>query len=146
MDNAFREPQTIVLLGGTSEIGQAIVGWQPAAGMPGTWKAPAANLHSRQLFVNGTRAVRATGPLPVTLTFGGVYTTPVLTVGTPRVNFKYAQGDSAPEAQTVQVTAKNATANFTVSTSSSWLTSTPTSGSTIRSRRSSRSRATAMWC
>jgi len=47
--------------------GQPIGGWQPAPGMTGVWTAPAGAARSRQLFVNGARAVRATGPSPVTL-------------------------------------------------------------------------------
>ncbi|MGW5691804.1 fibronectin type III domain-containing protein [Streptomyces asiaticus] len=50
--------------------GRAVRGWRPVKGGAGLWSAPApAGLdNTRQLYVNGVRAQRARGPIPVTLT------------------------------------------------------------------------------
>jgi hypothetical protein len=50
--------------------GDRVVGWRPVPGRPGLWQAPApAGLaDTRQLYVNGVRAQRAAGTVPVTLT------------------------------------------------------------------------------
>ncbi|HJP73009.1 MAG TPA: right-handed parallel beta-helix repeat-containing protein [Pseudonocardiaceae bacterium] len=49
--------------------GQQITGWHLSDPTKNIWSAPApANLHTRQLYVNGVRAQRAGGPLPVALT------------------------------------------------------------------------------
>jgi hypothetical protein len=49
--------------------GRRLTGWQPVAGRPGMWSAPApAGADSRQLYVDGVREQRARGPVPVTLT------------------------------------------------------------------------------
>ncbi|GDY53422.1 hypothetical protein SVIO_040450 [Streptomyces violaceusniger] len=50
--------------------GRAVRGWRPVKGGAGLWSAPApAGLDdTRQLYVNGVRAQRARGPIPVTLT------------------------------------------------------------------------------
>jgi hypothetical protein len=49
--------------------GQRITGWQLSDPARGIWSAPVpAGLDTRQLYVNGVRAQRAAGPLPVKLT------------------------------------------------------------------------------
>ncbi|HEY4571144.1 MAG TPA: right-handed parallel beta-helix repeat-containing protein, partial [Kribbella sp.] len=47
-----------------------VTGWLPVRGRPGLWSAPAPRGldNTRQLYVNGVRAQRARGPVPVTLT------------------------------------------------------------------------------
>ena len=46
--------------------GEQITGWRLADASKGIWSAPApAGLQTRQLYVNGIRAQRAAGPLPV---------------------------------------------------------------------------------
>lgn len=56
---------------GTTQLngGEQVTGWQPVAGRPGLFAAPApAGLdNTRQLYVNGVREQRARGALPVTL-------------------------------------------------------------------------------
>lgn len=48
--------------------GERITGWQPSDVDKNIWSAPApAGLRTRQLYVDGVRAQRAAGPLPVTL-------------------------------------------------------------------------------
>jgi hypothetical protein len=48
--------------------GEQITGWQLSDPTKGIWSAPApTGLQTRQLYVNGLRAQRAAGPLPVTL-------------------------------------------------------------------------------
>jgi hypothetical protein len=44
--------------------GRSITGWQPVPGASGLWSASAGAVRSRQLFVNGHRATRGTGPAP----------------------------------------------------------------------------------
>ncbi len=52
------------IISGGSQIG----GWQREPGSSGIWSAPVpASLRTRQLYVDGTRAREAEGPLPVTL-------------------------------------------------------------------------------
>src|SRR5439155_22871014 len=47
--------------------GIPITGWHKGSG--NLWSAPApAGLRTRQLYINGVRAIRASGPLPVTVT------------------------------------------------------------------------------
>ena len=63
----------VIWQGGTGTVlsgGRAVRGWRPVRGGSGLWSAPApAGLRdTRQLYVNGVRAQRARGPLPVTLT------------------------------------------------------------------------------
>jgi uncharacterized protein (TIGR03437 family) len=79
-----------------------------------------------------TTSTGASFAIPVTLntTGTGGAVSPVLSLGTTSVNLTYRQGDPAPTGQTVQVTATNGNANFTVTTDSNWITVTPTSGST----------------
>jgi len=50
--------------------GRQVTGWRPVHGKPGLWSAPAPRGldNTRQLYVNGVRAQRARGPMPVTLT------------------------------------------------------------------------------
>ncbi|GIH15407.1 hypothetical protein Raf01_35790 [Rugosimonospora africana] len=50
--------------------GLRVTGWQPVAGRPGLWSAPAPRGldNTRQLYVDGTREQRARGTVPVTLT------------------------------------------------------------------------------
>lgn len=50
--------------------GRQVTGWQPVAGSPGVWSAPAPTglSNTRQLYVDGVRAQRARGAVPVTLT------------------------------------------------------------------------------
>ena len=57
------EPGTTPVLSG----GRQITGWHLADPAKNIWSAPA-NLQTRQLYVNGVRADRASGPLPVKLT------------------------------------------------------------------------------
>ena len=50
--------------------GRQVTGWSPVAGSPGEWSAPAPEglTDTRQLYVDGVRAQRARGQVPVTLT------------------------------------------------------------------------------
>jgi NPCBM-associated, NEW3 domain of alpha-galactosidase/Fibronectin type III domain/Right handed beta helix region len=50
--------------------GRPVTRWTPVAGKAGMWSAPAPRDlgNTRQLYVNGVRAQRARGPVPVTLT------------------------------------------------------------------------------
>lgn len=62
----------IIWQGTGSELngGERVTGWRPVGGRPGLFSAPApAGLdNTRQLYVDGVRAQRARGPLPVKLT------------------------------------------------------------------------------
>ncbi|MCX4420660.1 fibronectin type III domain-containing protein [Streptomyces mirabilis] len=50
--------------------GRQVQGWRPVTGRPGLWSAPAPQglTDTRQLYVDGVRAQRARGTVPVTLT------------------------------------------------------------------------------
>ncbi|MDT0468703.1 fibronectin type III domain-containing protein [Streptomyces gibsoniae] len=50
--------------------GRRVTGWRPVRGRPGLWSAPAPRglTDTRQLYVDGVRAQRARGAVPVTLT------------------------------------------------------------------------------
>lgn len=50
--------------------GRKVAGWRPVDGRPGLWSAPAPRglTDTRQLYVDGVRAQRARGAVPVTLT------------------------------------------------------------------------------
>ncbi|KUN43618.1 fibronectin type III domain-containing protein [Streptomyces olivochromogenes] len=50
--------------------GRQVQGWRPVTGSPGLWSAPAPQglTDTRQLYVDGVRAQRARGAVPVTLT------------------------------------------------------------------------------
>ncbi|MFC9630608.1 fibronectin type III domain-containing protein [Streptomyces mirabilis] len=50
--------------------GRQVQGWRPVTGRPGLWSAPAPQglTDTRQLYVDGVRAQRARGAVPVTLT------------------------------------------------------------------------------
>ncbi len=85
--------------------GQAITGWSQVSGTS-IWQATVGtSLQTRQLYVNGVRATRATGALPVTLTRTGTtgYTASAATLaswGNPAaLEFVYTAGAGTPNAQ-----------------------------------------------
>ena len=55
-------------------------------------------------------------------------TLPLLSASTNSLTFNYRQGDPAPGAQAVQLNSSGGNVSFTVSTSASWITASPTSG------------------
>src|SRR5690242_1382196 len=64
----------VVWQGGRDTVisgGRRVVGWHPVPGRPGLWAAPAPHGldDTRQLYVDGVRAQRARGAVPVALTF-----------------------------------------------------------------------------
>jgi hypothetical protein len=87
-------PGATVLSGATK-----LTGWRPTAAGSPVWSAPApADLPTRQLYVNGVRAQRASGPLPVTLTSTATgYTASAPTMASWRnpadIEFVYPGGD-----------------------------------------------------
>jgi hypothetical protein len=81
--------------------GRQVIGWHPVPGRPGLWAAPApAGLdNTRQLYVNGVRAQRARGVVPVTLTATGTgYTASADTLAHWRnpddIEFVYPAGEA----------------------------------------------------
>jgi trimeric autotransporter adhesin len=81
---------------------------------------------------NGSVSVTPTGgsaaSVPVTLTVTG---TTALSANPNAVNFTYAQGSSAPGAQSIQVSsAGNGSVAFTATSNAAWLTVLPASGAT----------------
>ncbi|MFD9563895.1 fibronectin type III domain-containing protein [Streptomyces sp. NPDC059994] len=81
--------------------GRKVEGWQPVAGRPGLWSAPAPQglTDTRQLYVDGVRAQRARGEVPVGLTVTATgYTATADTLARWRhpsdAEFVYTSGES----------------------------------------------------
>jgi Viral BACON domain len=71
-----------------------------------------------------------TGTLQRAITVSAPVTAPTILVSPASLTYNYQSGGTAPAAQNVAVSSSGSAFNYTVSTSATWLTASPTSGST----------------
>src|SRR6266478_3195180 len=74
-----------------------------------------------------------TGTVQQAITVTAAATKPTLTASPASLSFSYPSGGTAPAAQSVSVSSSGSAISYTVSTSATWLTATPASGSTTGS-------------
>ncbi len=122
---------------GTKVLGGEIVHSSPSSTKTWTfsWTAPTvtasttATLYAAAIDSYGG----GTGTVQQAITVTAAATKPTLTASPASLSFSYPSGGTAPAAQSVSVSSSGSAISYTVSTSATWLTATPASGSTTGS-------------